>query len=119
MHTQKQRVQYTLEGKLGAIECDSGNVEVQWYNIKQCVLDTLIDLFGKVEKIARKPWITQEMISQTDERRKWRNVNIEEGRKYYRRLRKELKRPQIMPKRNILRTHVTKLWNIKEHGVMI
>ena len=29
LYTQKQRVQDTLEGKLGAIECDSGNVEVQ------------------------------------------------------------------------------------------
>ena len=29
LYTQKQRMQDTLEGKLGAIECDSGNVEVQ------------------------------------------------------------------------------------------
>jgi hypothetical protein len=63
-------VQDTLEGKLGAIECDSGNVEVQWNNIKECVLDTLSDLVGKVEKRARKPWITQEMISKMDEKRR-------------------------------------------------
>jgi len=56
-------VQDTLEGKLGAIECDSRNVEVQWNNIKECVLDTLSDPVAKVEKRARKPWITQEMIS--------------------------------------------------------
>ena len=92
MYTQKQTVQDTLEGKLGAIECDSGNVEVQWNNIKECVLDTLSDVVGKAEKRARKPWITQEMISKMDERRKWKNVNTEEGRKNYRRPRKELKR---------------------------
>jgi hypothetical protein len=51
----KQRVQGTLEGKLGAIECGSRNVEVQWNNIKECVLDTLSDVVGKVEKRARKP----------------------------------------------------------------
>ena len=68
MCTQKQTVQDTLEGKLGAIECDSGNVEVQWNNIKECL--TVSDLVGKVEKRARKPWITQEMISKMDERRK-------------------------------------------------
>ena len=28
LYTQKQRVQDTLQGKLGAIECDSGNAEV-------------------------------------------------------------------------------------------
>jgi hypothetical protein len=50
------------------------------------------DLVGKVEKRARKPWITQEMISKMDERRKWKNVNTEEGRRNYRRLRNELKK---------------------------
>jgi hypothetical protein len=70
VYTQKQTVQDTLERKLGAIECDSGNVEVLWNNIKECVLDTLSDLVGKVKKKARKPWITLEMISKMDERRK-------------------------------------------------
>ena len=69
-----------------------GNVGVQWNNIKECVLDTISDLVGKVEKRARKPWITHEMICKMDERRKWKNVNTEEGRKNYRRLRNELKR---------------------------
>jgi hypothetical protein len=50
------------------------------------------DLIGKVERTARKPWITQEMISKMIERRKWKNVNNEEGRKNCRRLRNELKR---------------------------
>jgi hypothetical protein len=47
-------------------------VEGQWNNIKKCLLDTTSDCVGKVEKIARKPWITQEMISKMDERRKWK-----------------------------------------------
>ena len=80
---------------------------------------TLSDLVGKVEKRARKLWITQEMISKMDERRKWKNVDTEEGRKNYRRLRSELKRATVTPKRNILRTYITKLWNFKEQGVMI
>jgi hypothetical protein len=70
LYTQKQRVQDTLEGKLGAIGCHSGNIELQWNNIKECVLDTLSDPVGKVEKRERKPWITQKMISKMDERRK-------------------------------------------------
>jgi len=119
LYTQKQRVQDTLEGKLGAIGCDSGNVEVQWNNIKECFLDTVSDLVGKVEKRARKPWITQEMISKMDERRKWKNVNTKEDRKNYRRLRNELKRATDNAKKNILRTYVTKLWNFKEQSVMI
>jgi diphthamide synthase subunit DPH2 len=92
LYTQEQRVQDTVEGKLGATGCDSQNVEVQWNKRKECVLDTLSDLAGKVEKRARKPRITQKMISKMDERRKWKNVNTEEGRKNYQRLRNELKR---------------------------
>ena len=38
------------EEKVGAIGCDSGDVEVQWNNIKECVLDTISVLVGKVEK---------------------------------------------------------------------
>jgi hypothetical protein len=33
-------------------------------------------------------------------RRKWRNINTEEGRRNYRKLRNELKRTTDMPKRN-------------------
>ena len=36
VYDQRQRVQVTLEEKLGAIECESGNAEVQWKNIKMC-----------------------------------------------------------------------------------
>jgi len=54
--------------------------------ITECVIDTINDLVGKVEKRARKPWITQEMMSKIDERRKWKNVNNVEGKKNYRRL---------------------------------
>jgi hypothetical protein len=60
------------------------------------------DLVGKVERRARKPWITQEMISKMDERRKWKNFNNEEGRKNYRRLRNELKRATDNDKKEYL-----------------
>jgi hypothetical protein len=30
-------VQDTVKKKLGAIECESGNVQVQWGNIKKCL----------------------------------------------------------------------------------
>ena len=87
---------------MGAIGCDSGNVEVQGNKIKECVLDTIIYLVGKVEKSARKPWITQEMISKMDERMKWKNVNTEEGRKNCRRLKNELKRATDNAKKEYL-----------------
>jgi len=36
LYAQRQRVQDTLEEKLSAIECESGNAEVQWKNIRIC-----------------------------------------------------------------------------------
>ena len=66
------------------------------------MLDTICDLVGEVEKRGRKPWITQEVISKTDERRKWKNVNTEEGRRNYGRLRKELERATEKAKKEYL-----------------
>jgi hypothetical protein len=35
LYGERQRVQNILEEKLGATECESGNSEVQWKNIKE------------------------------------------------------------------------------------
>jgi len=69
LYAKQQKVQNTLEGKLTAMECESGNVEVQWKNIKKCYL------IGKVDRKTREQWITQEMIIQMDEWRKWTDVS--------------------------------------------
>ena len=58
LYAEIKRVQNILEEKHCAIECESGNAEVQWKNIKECVLDTISDLVCKVERRAGKPWIT-------------------------------------------------------------
>jgi hypothetical protein len=55
-------------------------VEVQWNNIKKCVLD-ISDLAGKAWSKARESWFTQEITSKMDERRKLKYVNNQEGRK--------------------------------------
>jgi len=33
-------------------------------------------------KKAKKPWMTQEIFKKTEERRKWKNVNIKIRKKY-------------------------------------
>jgi hypothetical protein len=37
--------------------------------MKKCLLDIISDLVGRVESRARKPWISQEMISKMDEKK--------------------------------------------------
>jgi hypothetical protein len=107
LHAQWQKVQDTLQEQLGAIECESGNVEMQWNHIRKCVLDTMSDLVGKADRKAREPWITQEMINKMLEHGKRKNVDSKEGRKSDRRL------------RNILRAYVVRSWNFKEQDVTI
>ena len=102
--------------KLSAIECVSGSAEVQQKKIKGCALDNISDLVGKVEKRARKPWITQEMISKMDERRKWKNFNTEEGRRKYRRLRNELKRATEKAKKGYLENACTEIMGFHRTG---
>jgi len=89
---------------------------VQWKNIKECVLDTLSDLVGKVEKRVRKPCIKQEMISKMDERRKWKNVNTEEGRRNYRTLRNELKTATEKAKKEYLENACTEIMEFHRTG---
>jgi hypothetical protein len=70
----------------------------------------------KIEKRARKPWITQEMISKMDERRKRKNVNTEEGRINYRRLRNELKRATEKTKTEYLENACTETMEFQRTG---
>ena len=95
-------MQDTLEEKFGLFECEGMSAEVQWKNTKECVLNNISDLVGKVKKRAIKPWITQEIISKMDERQKWKSLNTEEGRRIYRRLRNEWKRPTENAKKEYL-----------------
>jgi hypothetical protein len=74
------------------------------------------DLVGKVERRARKLWITQEMISKMDQQRKWKNVNNEEGRKNYRRLRNELKRATDNVKKEYLESICNKIIEFQRAG---
>jgi len=39
LYAERQRVQHILEERLSAIECESGNAEVQWKNIKYVCYD--------------------------------------------------------------------------------
>ena len=47
--------------------------------------------YGK-GRVARKPWVTTEMLETMKERRKWKSRNTEMGKKKYRQLNNELRR---------------------------
>jgi hypothetical protein len=70
----------------------------------------------KVEKRAKKPWITQDKISKMDEIRRWKNVNTEEGRTNYRRLRNELKRATDNDKKEYLENICKEIMEFQRTG---
>jgi hypothetical protein len=59
----------------------------------------MTDLVGKVKRGTRKPCITQEIVSKMNERGKRKNVDTEEGKKNYKRLRNGLKRATTKAKK--------------------
>ena len=60
------------------------------------------------------------MISKMDERRRWKNVNTEEDRKNYRRLRNKLKRATDNAKKEYLEnTRMYAIMEFKEQDIMI
>jgi len=46
----------------------------------------------KKKRISKKPWVNEEMVAKMEERRKWKNINTEEGKRNYRKLNNELRR---------------------------
>jgi hypothetical protein len=109
-------LQDTLEQKCGAAECQSENVEVQQNINKKCVLYIMCDMDGKVDRKAKKPWITQEMISKMDEQKMWKNVNNEEGTKNKRRMGNEWKRATQQAMKEYLENICDKIMELPRTG---
>ena len=69
------------------------SIEEQWTQLKDAIAVGAEEAFGyQKARTTKKEWITEEMLNKMDERRKWKYVNTEYGRKEYKRLNKELRR---------------------------
>ncbi len=65
----------------------------RWEQLKSVIIQQAESTVGYVKgREARKPWITNEMISDMDERRKWKHQNTEKAKQEYRRLNNKLRR---------------------------
>lgn len=91
LKTNIQQFQDLLESKVRAK--DSRTVEERWSDLKTGILDSAEVAVGyNRTKVARKPWVTEEMLLKMDERRKWKNINTEFGRSKYKQLNNEIRR---------------------------
>ena len=91
-----------VEEKLS--ESIKGDAEVRWLRIKSAIKESAKEHIQQNKaNTPKKPWVTEEMIMKMDERKKWKNVNSEEGRRIYRRLNNHLRRITDRAKENWIR----------------
>src|SRR6218665_576222 len=74
---------------------DAGSVGDKWKDLKEIILKSASrsNSIGYIKgRKPKKQWITDGMIKKMDERRKWKNVKTQEGKKKYRELNNQLRR---------------------------
>lgn len=80
-----------IEERLGE-SMDRTNEE-RWQNLKQIITEEAEKTIGwKQHEVAKKPWVTEEMINSMKERRRWKHQTTEKARTEYKRLNNMLRR---------------------------
>jgi len=63
---------------------ESADVNGRWEHLKSTVIKAAeLTLGHKTREEVRKPWVTDDTIDMMEERRKWKSIHSEEGRKKY------------------------------------
>jgi len=74
-------------------EFNENDVNASWNLIKKSMLESAEETIGQARRRhAKKPWINEAMLQKMEERRKWKRVNTDEGKRMYRKLNNELRR---------------------------
>ena len=72
-----------VENSIWEIE-NTQTVEGGWDNVKTRIVKAAERSIGYVGSWRiKKPWITEEMINEMEERRKWKNIDTEQGKRMY------------------------------------
>ena len=88
-----------------------------WNHIKNVILKSAKTTIGiEKKRPAKKPWVTEEMIKLMDERKKWKRVNTEVGKKMYRALNNRLRRSTDKAREIWYKVNVTRLIKTSRKG---
>ena len=72
---------------------ETTTTEERWRGLKEVIIKETLETVGHQQgATARKPWVTEEMIHDMDERRKWKHQNTDSAKQEYRRLNNKLRR---------------------------
>src|SRR6218665_1769165 len=94
IHKNKQKDRNETEETIHVnTQKDAGAVGDKWKDLKIIILKSASNNIGYIKgRRPKKQWITDGMIKKMDERRKWKNVKTQEGKKKYRELNNQLRR---------------------------
>ena len=92
----EKAVNFQTETLKELTKCNStkdSSVEEDWKQFREAVKRSAEATIGyQTAKIAKKPWVSEKMIEKMEERRNYKNINTEVGKKKYRYLNNELRR---------------------------
>lgn len=89
----KLEKEFNKEVEVGLHQVNSAALEGRWQRLRDSMISSAKKIIGYEEKTrAKKPWVTDEVIRKIAERRKWKSVSSEDGRKQYRKLNNEIRR---------------------------
>jgi endonuclease/exonuclease/phosphatase family metal-dependent hydrolase len=92
-------------------------VNNKWNMLKGAIKESALQTVGyQKAKGAKKPWVTKEMLEKMEERRQWKNVTTEQGRKAYRRLNNELKRETEKAREQWWKETCNKITDLEKKG---
>lgn len=105
-----------FENNIHQIENGQGPND-RWIKLKKIMFDVAMETFGKTKgKRIKKPWVTDEMVKRMEERRTWKRVNSEEGRRKYRELNNKLRRETDLARKKWLKEECTEIENLTNMG---
>ena len=92
-------------------------IEDKWNELKEAMTVSAVKVIGYNKgQVAKKPWVTAEMLEKMDERRSWKSNGTEEGTKRYRKLNNELRRETQKAKEKWWETECEELEELDRKG---
>lgn len=88
-----------------------------WKRMRQTLKESAKEVLGmKKFKRIRKEWVTKAMLGKMEERRKWKTVRTEEGKRMYRKLNNELRRETEQARKTWLKERCNEIEELEKEG---
>ena len=114
---ERQKFAEHFQGNYNKFKASCNNKDEMWDGIKSCLQKAVDETIGYRErKSAKKLWITESMLEKMEERRKWKNVNTEEGRHNYKILNNQLRRETDRAKEQWMKQKCEEIEELEKRG---